>query len=319
MEIEAKFAVPNRATYRQLARLRDLAGYTLTPVGVAAVADRYFDTADGRLRAAGYTCRLRTEGEAVIATLKGLGGVEGAVHRRIEEEVRLDTWDADPMAWPPSTARTLARDLAAGAALEPLFDLSQRRARADLFQDTRRVAQLSLDYVRTDLTGLRRPVRSSYYELEVELVAAGGEADLAQIAAELAATWRLVPEPRSKFERTLALLCSYQAAFALSLTADERHTLEIHAASDLLHARRAAAVLGWDEGLALADIAIRSHLSVSRVRFWVRAFRNRRLGIFAAAPSGEQAPGEVEVPPVEPPSPAVDRHSGARCRPGCSG
>ena len=53
MEIEAKFAVPNRAVYRELAHLRMLAGYTLVPVGVVQVTDRYFDTADGRLLTGG--------------------------------------------------------------------------------------------------------------------------------------------------------------------------------------------------------------------------------------------------------------------------
>ena len=96
MEIEAKFAVPNRAVYRELAHLRMLAGYTLVPVGVAQVADRYFDTADGRLLTGGYACRLRAEGDALIATLKGIGGAQGAVHRRAEEEVRLPEWSPDP-------------------------------------------------------------------------------------------------------------------------------------------------------------------------------------------------------------------------------
>ena len=33
MEIEAKFAVPDRQVYAQLGRLRSLAGYSLTPRG----------------------------------------------------------------------------------------------------------------------------------------------------------------------------------------------------------------------------------------------------------------------------------------------
>ena len=111
MEIEAKFAVPNRAVYRELAHLRMLAGYTLVPVGVAQVADRYFDTADGRLLTGGYACRLRAEGDALIATLKGIGGVQGAVHRRAEEEVRLPAWSPDPSGWPASTARTHWRSI----------------------------------------------------------------------------------------------------------------------------------------------------------------------------------------------------------------
>ena len=53
MEIEAKFVVPDRQVYAQLGRLRSLAGYGLTPAGVVAVSDRYFDTLDRRFLAAG--------------------------------------------------------------------------------------------------------------------------------------------------------------------------------------------------------------------------------------------------------------------------
>ena len=280
MEIEAKFVVPNRAVYRELAHLRMLAGYTLVPAGVAQVADRYFDTADGRLLTGGYACRLRAEGDALIATLKGIGGVQGAVHRRAEEEVRLAEWSPDPSGWPASAARTLALDLAAGALLEPLFGLEQRRARADVFDGERRVAQLSLDHVRLDLTGVGRTAGSTYYELEVELASAGTEADLASIAADLSTAWHLIPEPRSKFARAFALVRERKAEVGLLLSPEERRTLEAHAAdSSSPYAHRAAAVLGKADGLGPAAIVERSQLSAGRARYWVREFRAKRLGI----------------------------------------
>ncbi len=319
MEIEAKFAVPNRAIYRRLARLRALAGYVLRPAGESEVADRYFDTADGRLLAAGFACRLRMEGDVIIATLKGLGGAQGAVHRRAEEEVRLPRWEPDPAAWPESPARSLALELTANATLQPLFDLHQRRLRADLCDGAQRVAQLSLDRVRVELTGLRRPGRTAYYELEVELTADGREADLAAVVAELTDRWALPAESRSKFERGLALWRQRLAAEDLGLTAEERQALTAHAAGETpTLAHRALAVLGWADGLPLAEIAARSGLSVARVRYWVRAFRARRLDIFSrpprpfpmpdaarAAPEREHATEEttaVSVPPSPPPT-----------------
>lgn len=308
MEIEAKFAVPDRTVYRQLARVRSLARFTIHPTRVSQIADRYFDTADGRLLRGGYACRLRTEGDVIVATLKGLGGAAGAVHRRAEEEVRLAQWSPDPAAWPESVARTLALELTGGAALLPLFDLSQRRARADLLEGARRVAELSLDHVRTDLTGLRRPVRSSYYELEVELAPAGHETDLAEVAAELANTWSLQGESRSKYERALEMLRQRQAAEALALTPEERRALGAYAAaSATLFSHRAVAVLGWSDGLPAAEIADRAGLSAGRVRFWVRAFRANRLGIFgsAAGEPPDAAAGLPQPPPVPPSAPAA--------------
>ena len=288
MEIEAKFVVPDRQVDAQLGRLRSLAGYGLTPAGVAPVSDRYFDTLDRRFLAAGYACRLRQEGDALLLTLKGLGGVEGAVHRRDEREVSLPAWNPDPMAWPESAARTLALELAKGAPLRPLFSLRQRRRRAEVTQGGRRVAELSLDAVR--VTVGRKPV--SYFELEVELKGDGSEADLAALAAELAGAWGLVPEPRAKFERALAQVDASGDGAGLRLSTAERAALELHAAGADLLARRAQVVLLWAGGLPTGEIALRTGLSVGRVRFWLREFRKERLGIFhgeANQPAGGPA------------------------------
>ncbi len=276
MEIEAKFVVPDRQVYAQLGHLHSLAGYRLTPAGVAPVSDRYFDTLDRRILAAGYACRLRQEAETLLLTLKGLGGVEGAVHRREEHEIALPAWNADPMVWPESTARTLALELAKGAPLRPLFSLRQRRRRTDVTQGGRHIAELSLDAVR--VTVGRKPV--SYFELEVELKGDGVEADLAALAAELAGVWGLVPEPRAKFERALALVDASAEGAGLRLSPAERAALERHAAGADLLARRAQVVLLWADGLPTSEIALRTGLSVGRVRFWLREFRKDRLGIF---------------------------------------
>lgn len=281
MEIEAKFAIPDRQVYRDFLRLRQLAGFTLTPAAAVNVTDQYVDTADARMLSAGYACRLRTAGTDVLVSLKGLGGAEGAIHHRDEQEVRLPGPILDIEAWPPSPARDLALRLAGDAALQPLFDLEQHRVRADVVESlpdgARHVAELSLDAVRAAVG--RRP--ALYYELEVELTGDGTEADLARIAAELAETYHLTPEPRSKFERGLAVLRSRGAAVEGPLSPAEHDALQGwtgHADPEL--ARRAAVVLAWAEGLPTRDIVGRSGLSAGRVRFWVRAFRERRMAVF---------------------------------------
>jgi len=281
MEIEAKFAIPNRQVYRDFLRVRQLAGFTLVPAGAVNVTDQYVDTTDARLLHAGYACRLRTAGTDVVVSLKGLGGAEGAVHHRDEQEVRLPGMTLDIHAWPPSPARDLALRLAGDAPLQPLFDLEQHRVRADVIEPPsgggRRMAQLSLDAVRAAVG--RRP--AFYYELEVELTGDGTEADLARIAEELAETYHLAPESRSKFERGLAALRSRGAAVEGRLSPAEQDALHGwagHADPEL--ARRAAVVLAWAEGLPTRDIVARSGLSAGRVRFWVRAFRERRMRVF---------------------------------------
>lgn len=293
MEIEAKFAVPNRQAYRSLLRLRDLAGYTLIPTATAQVSDRYFDTADSRLLAAGYSCRLRTEGASVLATLKGLGGALGAVHQRDEQEIQLPTWTPDVMAWPASPARDLALRLTGGAVLQPLFDLEQQRSRADVMDGAHRVAELSLDAVRVAVG--QRP--ALYYELEVELKQDGTEADLTRIAQVLSTDHKLTPESRSKFARALETLRSRGAAVESRLSAQEHRALAAHAAgADTELARRAAVVLGWADGLPTREIVVRSGLSSGRVRFWLRAFRADRMGIFAQQQGADEKPATRTLP-----------------------
>ncbi len=291
MEIEAKFALPNRQTYRDLLRLRALAGFTLIPTAAVHITDRYFDTADSRLLAAGYTCRLRTEGALVLATLKGLGGARGAVHHRDEQEVQLVAWTPEVAVWPASSARDLAQKLTGGMPLQPLFDLEQHRSRADVMDEARRVAELSLDAVRATVG--RRP--ALYYELEVELKPEGTETDLATVVQELRTIYNLTPEPRSKFERALETLQGRGAVAETSLSDAERDALAAYAAGpDPELARRAAVILGWADGLPTREIVASTGLSDGRVRFWVRAFRARRTEIFAQGAPGATDAAEKE-------------------------
>ncbi len=200
MEVEAKFRIPDRRTYRMLLQLQELAGYSLAPLGRVQVTDRYYDTPAGHFLAASFSCRLRSEGENILVTLKGLGGADGVVHRRTEYEVALPSEMLDPTDWPSGEARDLALELAGEAPLQPLVDLRQIRAKRTLMDGERRVAEVSIDEVRA--TFGKRP--SCYYELEVELGPEGTEDDLYRAAATLQEEHALTPEPRSKFERALS-------------------------------------------------------------------------------------------------------------------
>jgi hypothetical protein len=65
------------------------------------------------------------------------------------------------------------------------------------------------------------------------------------------------------------------------LSPEEKEALSVIAAgSDPEMARRAAVVLAWSEGLPTREIVARTGLSAGRVRFWLRAFRAQRMGIF---------------------------------------
>ena len=201
VEVEAKFVVPDEPTLQRLLGARELGGFRLEPGPTEQVSDSYRDTADWAIYRGGYACRIRHKGERQIATLKGLGGAEGAIHERAEYEVTLDAGEA-PAAWPASPARDLALALSHGESLIELFGLYQQRYTRTVRAGDRQVARLSLDVVRMRVDA----GTESTFEVEVELLPAGTPDDLALMAADLRDKWGLQPQAYSKFERGLAAL-----------------------------------------------------------------------------------------------------------------
>jgi len=199
MEIEAKFVLPDTDTFQRLQTVDRLASFALSAGRVKQVRDTYLDTAGRRILRAGYACRQREESEGILITLKGLGGAQGAIHRREELEVLIPS-DLPPAQWPPSPVRDRVLQLIGLAPILPLFELRQARTVRGITQGERPVAELSLDDVHV-MAGNREHV---YLEMEVELKSHGTEDDLSIIVACLRDEWTLRPEPLSKFERALA-------------------------------------------------------------------------------------------------------------------
>jgi inorganic triphosphatase YgiF len=201
LELEAKFRIPDERTFQLLLEAKSLAGFDLGEPRRIQLHDWYLDTPDGALRAAGYAFRLRQQGAGYTATLKGFGTVSGAIHRRIEHEVRL-TEAQQPQDWPHSTARDLALRLIGSKSLQRLFEIKQTRYCRDLCDGARAVAELSLDRVHM-LQGTS--IVATCLELEAELLIRQGDHYLRQLSTNVQAAWGLDPEPKSKFERGMAL------------------------------------------------------------------------------------------------------------------
>jgi CHAD domain-containing protein len=201
MEIEAKFAVPNAETFERLQAVKRLGAFTLAAGQTKHVRDTYSDTADRTILAAGYACRRRVQDDGVLITLKGLGGAEGAVHRRDELEILLPE-DLPPAEWPDSSVRDRVLQLTGKTQLIPLLELQQKRTVRPMRKNRRLVAELSLDEVQLTV----KDEKQVYFELEAELTPRGTESDLTEVAAHLQEEWGLTPEPRSKFERALEAL-----------------------------------------------------------------------------------------------------------------
>jgi CHAD domain-containing protein len=301
LEIEAKFIIPDERTFQQLLGITSLAGFRLGEASVSEFCDRYLDTADRSILAEGYACRLRHNGDRYLATLKGLGGASGAIHRRDEHEVAMAEF-LPPQAWRPSTARDLALRLCGDQALITLFTIEQTRYSRPLHEADRLVAELSLDRVRL-VQGDGE--QSAYLELEVELLRDGREQELETLASELCLQWNLRSQSVSKFERALALLdakVAYEAEIELSpeshLSQQERTFVEQLTHEREVIARRARLLLAWDDDLSRTEMIERSGLSPRRVRHWLHAFSQRRLGIFPERALETVAAGTPSLSPV---------------------
>ncbi len=297
MEIEAKFAVPDVETFRRLRAADQLGGLALSVVQLKQVSDTYLDTPDRRILAAGYACRRREEAEGIVMTLKGLRGLEGAVHRREELEVQLPA-DQPPAEWPASPVRNLVLQLIGDAPLTSLFNLHQTRLLRRMSQGQQIVAQLSLDEVHMSVAGRDQ----AYFELEAELAPSGNEDDLAAIVAHLQDDWSLRPEPRSKFERALAFLEETPPDRRL-LTPQQRLAYRRIAGRGDAYSRRARALLALDAGATQTDAGGYAGLSARQVRHWLSAFRKQNTDIFPnrlldeAQASPSPAPPETPVAP----------------------
>jgi triphosphatase len=205
MEIEAKFAVPDEATWLKLQTVDQIAGYALSTGKTKQVHDTFVDIPDRSILASRHVCRKREVDGLIVMTLKSGQSVEGAVHRREELEITLER-ELPIGQWPPSEIRDRLLSIVGDVKLVPLFDQHQTRIIRWVTQGGRVVAEMSVDKVELSIGDRAR----YYFEVEFELKEAGTEQDLAAIAACLQEAWGLKPEPRSKFARALALAQSDQ-------------------------------------------------------------------------------------------------------------
>lgn len=204
MEIEAKFSIPDQTTFDQLCALALLGGLPASPATIKQVHDRYLDTPGRAVMRGGYACRLRTNAARRLITVKALTPANDHLHSREEIEITLDADSTeDPATWPLTEARLLVESLSQGQPLQLLFEAWQERHVRLLAAtvDAAPLIELSMDHVR--LGSLDAP---GFYELEAELLDDSALPRLAALAAELQNQWRLLPEPRSKFERGMAML-----------------------------------------------------------------------------------------------------------------
>jgi len=197
-ELEAKLVVPDEATFRALGRVEAIGGLRVRPRATRLQQDTYVDTASLRLCRAGYGCRLRHVGHRAFVTLKGLGGVTGALHAREEFERELDNPSIGALLRLEEEPGPLVRRLTAGEPVARLFTVVTRRRLFDVLEGSRACFEMALDRARFFGPG------GEMVFLEVELESLDGDRGLLENAAyELRRAYGLTASGLSKFERGL--------------------------------------------------------------------------------------------------------------------
>jgi inorganic triphosphatase YgiF len=206
VEAELKFWAADDGPLRALETVAALGPALLGPARAVDEVDQYLDTADLRLAAVRWACRLRNREGRALVSLKGPAQHElgDPLHRRQEVEGPVGP-GLVPEAWPPSPARDQLVAMTGGAPLVERFRLEQERTERAVELDGTRVGLLSLDRGRILQRGVELG-RLAVVELELDPAALDRGVDHHALAQALAAVPGLVADPSSKLERALALL-----------------------------------------------------------------------------------------------------------------
>jgi inorganic triphosphatase YgiF len=206
IETELKFSARDAEPLHALSRMARLGPAQLGEELSVDEIDRYLDTADLRLAAHRWACRLRERRGRVVISLKGPAEQAAGDHLHLRPEVEGPGGSGvEPEAWPPSPARELLIRLADGASLRERFRLEQRRGERPVSLDGAQIGLLSLDRVRVIHGGAEVGLLLAV-ELELSPAALAAGLDPGALEAALATVPGLVPDPKTKLEHALALL-----------------------------------------------------------------------------------------------------------------
>ncbi len=208
LESELKFRADDAAALLRLAVASTLGAARLGAATTVPELDRYLDTAELRLAAAGWACRVRTRGGHAGLSLKGPAQhARGEfLHKRPELDGPVAAGD-DPLGWPPSAARDRLLEMTGGRPIRERFTLDQLRTEREVTVGARRAGVLSLDRVTVRHAGTA--VGDLYVvELELDPAAIAAGLDPQPLAAALNAEDGLRPDEKTKLAHALEMIAA---------------------------------------------------------------------------------------------------------------
>ena len=271
LEVEWQFDAPDLEAVDAWLRAQPAyAALTIVPSGDGVQHDTYYDSADWRVFLAGYSFRIRERGVGAQATLKALGGVDGAgpVSRVEINEPITDT--TPPSGDGPVASRV--RLLLCGAELGPLFTVRTHRRTWDVRSGERAVAEIALD----DTTVEAGTTSAQLRRVEVEETDDGGLNEVEALVEALRTANGLVAVPGAKFAAGLAAAGLSPAPLDLGPHEPSRDDTSAARALIVLR-RRFSEFLAHESGAALGEDPEQLHemrVATRRLRAAFRVFRD---------------------------------------------
>jgi inorganic triphosphatase YgiF len=201
METELKLRCTDETKWNGILAVRWLADMAVLGSRKTEVMEAvYYDTPALALRKAKLAFRVRKEGAAWVATVKGGGSSVGGLHRRQEWNVRIGGCKANIEVFAGSSIGTKLRELVGREELQAV--LITRFERQSLLVRTQAGDEIEVAADKGMIIAGEK--KESILEVELELKAGRVEA-LDELGARLRREFPLEPEPASKYYRGLLL------------------------------------------------------------------------------------------------------------------
>ena len=201
-EVEWQFDAPDAEAAREaLRRAAGPAGLSLRPLPAEQIVDVYFDSGDGRLRAAGWALRARASGGRCEATLKSTSRSARGPQRRREISEPIPAADAASLIAARGPVGIRLRLLLGPATLEPALTVRTRREHVEAIGASRPVADVALDETTLERAS---PGAGADHLVRLELESIGAaDAQLHDLATRLEGCASLRRAEQSKVEAGL--------------------------------------------------------------------------------------------------------------------
>jgi len=199
VEVEWQFAAADVASVAAWLAAARVPGYSITPGATKELHDTYFDTADWRIHAARYTCRVRNKGGSSELTLKAMAEAEGSMRSRRELTEPISVGTQSPV-FAPGPAGQLIRNVAGKRPVMPIFSLHTHRQTFALADEGGTIGEIAVDETMVPVAEAE-PRRFSRVEVEVDADAVERARRFVDV---LVAATNLTPAGTSKFEAALA-------------------------------------------------------------------------------------------------------------------